>query len=89
MLSSWKNNCVANNKTNGVDRRSSGPSDFSGPGPLLAQRSALLDHPILALGLPTPFLPTLPLNNGSGGVIKSYVLPGTKTGVVRALIKHM
>ncbi|KAH9955472.1 hypothetical protein BC827DRAFT_1271685 [Russula dissimulans] len=74
----WKNNCAANNKTNGVDRRLSG---FSGPG----RRSTLLDpaaHPNLALGLPKPFLPTLYPTNGSGGVIKSYVIPGNKTGVM-------
>jgi hypothetical protein len=83
MLRSWKNNCAANNKTNGVDRRLSG---FSGPG----RRSTLLDpaaHPNLALGLPKPFLPTLYPTNGSGGVIKSYVIPGNKTGVVRAVKK--
>ena len=35
-----------------------------------------------AVGLPQPFLPTLPPANGSTGVIKSFILPSKKTGVV-------
>ena len=35
-----------------------------------------------AVNLPQPFQPSLPLLNTSAGVIKSYVLPDKKTGVV-------
>ncbi len=49
-------------------------------------RAALMDptsRQNAAIGLPSPFLPTLPPTKGSTGVIKSYILPGNKTGVVR------
>ena len=36
----------------------------------------------VSIGLPSQFEPTLPTVNGSEGVIKSYVLPDGKTGVV-------
>ena len=36
-----------------------------------------------AVGLPPQFIPSLPPANGSTGVIKSFILPGNKTGVVR------
>ena len=35
-----------------------------------------------AVGLPPRFEPTLPTVNGSEGVIKSYILPDNKTGVM-------
>ncbi len=66
-------------------RSESATSDFSGSPPRLA-RAALLDpavHPKTTVVLPGPFLPTLKPTNGSTGVIKSFVLPGNKTGVVR------
>ena len=40
-------------------------------------------HPKAALGLPDRFLSTLRPLHGSTGVIKSLILPGKKTGVVR------
>ncbi len=40
-------------------------------------------QPKTAVGLPGPFLPTLSPTDGSTGVIKSFILPGNKTGVVR------
>ena len=78
-LSSWANNCAANNATNGVDGR-------IGSNTKRAQKlqpiAALKQQPI-DINLPDPFLPTLPPSNGSEGVIKSFILPGNKTGVVR------
>lgn len=79
---SWANNCVATNTTNGVDRSSEG--DF----PPLLTRAALsqtVTQPNSAVGLPDHFVPTLNPTKGGTGPIKSYVLPGNKTGVVRVL----
>lgn len=39
--------------------------------------------PANGIGLPQPFQPTLPQVNTSAGVIKSYILPDKRTGVVR------
>ncbi|KAI0267484.1 hypothetical protein BC834DRAFT_982168 [Gloeopeniophorella convolvens] len=81
----WANNCAANNATNGVDRKITGPpSDarLQPEQPRLA-RAAIFDaSPSTAVGLPGPFLPTLTPTNGSTGVIKSFILPGNKTGVM-------
>ena len=85
-LFSWANNCAANNQTNGVDYRMSGVSPDSGS-PALA-RAALLDpstHLNTVAGLSDTFLPTLSPTNGSTGDVKSFILPGNKTGVVRVL----
>ncbi|KAI9513435.1 hypothetical protein F5148DRAFT_5147 [Russula earlei] len=79
----YSNNCAPTNETNGVDLRSSA-SGSSQRRPILA-RAARLDpatKPRTALGLPRPYLPTLNPTNGSSGVIKSFVLPGNKTGVM-------
>ncbi|KAH9077631.1 hypothetical protein EDB83DRAFT_2514346 [Lactarius deliciosus] len=63
----WTNNCAANDQ----DKRG---------------RPAIKDSrcfpPKRAVGLPGPFLPTLSPTNGSTGVIKSFILPGNKTGVM-------
>jgi len=46
-------------------------------------RAVIIDTaPANAVGLPAPFLPSLPQTAGSTGVIKSYILPGNKTGVM-------
>ncbi|KAI0267449.1 hypothetical protein BC834DRAFT_78050 [Gloeopeniophorella convolvens] len=84
----WANNCAANNATNGVDRKNAGPSPDTtlqpGAEPPRLARAAIFDPapPKSAVGLPGPFLPTLTPTNGSTGVIKSFVLPGNKTGVM-------
>ncbi|KAI9438205.1 hypothetical protein H4582DRAFT_2148664 [Lactarius indigo] len=79
----WANNCAATNKTNGVDLRSNSSSaSQSRVGPA---RAALMDpaaRPKTAVGLPDPYLPTLNPTNGSTGAIKSFILPGNKTGVM-------
>ncbi|KAI0299441.1 hypothetical protein B0F90DRAFT_1810686 [Multifurca ochricompacta] len=85
-IPSWANNCAATPQTNGVDLKS-GVRPFARGQPRLA-RAVLNDpaaQPKTAIGLPPPFLPTLSPTNGSTGVIKSYILPGNKTGVVRVL----
>ncbi len=79
---SWANNCDATDKTNGVNRASD--SDDS---KLLLMRAALSDtaKQKSAVGLPDHSMPTLKSTKGSTGSIKSYILPGDNTGVVRVL----
>jgi hypothetical protein len=83
---SWANNCAATNTTNGVKQTSEGEtSDTLAP---LLTRASLSDasQPNPAIDLPEHYVPTLePTNNGSAGPIKSYILPGKNTGVVRVL----
>ncbi|KAI9463969.1 hypothetical protein BJY52DRAFT_1401034 [Lactarius psammicola] len=78
----WANNCAANNQTNGVDLRSVSIHDAQSR--VRPARGAMMDltaQPKAAIGLPDRFLPTLPHTRGSNGVVKSFVLPGNKTGV--------
>ncbi|KAF8813458.1 hypothetical protein BYT27DRAFT_7180997 [Phlegmacium glaucopus] len=77
----WANNCVANSATNGVDLRGS-LSNFVQKTRKQPVASIIDPSHISALGLPGPFLPTAPPVNGSEDVIKSFILPGNKTGVM-------
>ena len=80
---SWAKNCDATNTTNGVNYSD---SDIALP---RLVRAALLDtaEKTLAAGLPDHYLPSSSLESvkGSAGSIKSYILPGNNTGVVRVL----
>ncbi|KAI0089698.1 hypothetical protein BDY19DRAFT_889505 [Irpex rosettiformis] len=83
----WEVNCAANSATNGVDlKASSSSSSVTGltrpPTKRLPRASIIDTAPSNAIGLPSPFLPTLPPQPGSTGVIKSFILPGNKTGVM-------
>ncbi|KAI0686326.1 hypothetical protein BC835DRAFT_1408615 [Cytidiella melzeri] len=79
----WAANCAATADTNGVDLRSGGvQSRDAKPERRLARASIIDVAPKNAVGLPSPFLPTLPPAAGSTGVIKSFILPGNKTGVM-------
>ena len=84
---SWETNCAANNETNGVDNKLTSGNrrrDVEPKSGRKLARAFIKDiSPSNAIGLPPQFIPSLPLANGSTGVIKSYVLPGNKTGVVR------
>ena len=80
--------CAANSGTNGQDFKSSSELEK-----LSSQRQLKLAKgnvrpidvgPSSAVGLPSQFQPTLPALNGSESVIKSYILPDGKTGVVSA-----
>jgi len=79
-LFSWDSHCVATNTTNGVDRRTA---------PSTSKSLAYAGLSKLAAGiasdpdLPSPFTPTLQQLGGSTDLMKSFVLPGNKTGVVR------
>ncbi|KAH9053619.1 hypothetical protein EDB87DRAFT_1569228 [Lactarius vividus] len=79
----WANNCAATNQTNGVDLRSN--SSCVSQGRVRPAHAALMDpisRPKMAVDLPDPYLPILPPTSGSTGVIKSFTLPGNKTGVM-------
>ncbi|KAI0058356.1 hypothetical protein BV25DRAFT_1919409 [Artomyces pyxidatus] len=77
----WANNCAAKNTTNGVDHRSASHTKRDGK-PLRPMAKIIDLAPKTAVGLPGPFLPTLSPVNGSEGVIKSFILPDNKTGVM-------
>ncbi|VDB83219.1 unnamed protein product [Peniophora sp. CBMAI 1063] len=81
----WENNCAANSATNGVDLRAQG--NVNGPlqtesGPRRIRGASFDLTAKKDVALPGPFVPVLPTTGGSEGVIKSYVLPGNKTGVM-------
>ncbi|KZV63396.1 hypothetical protein PENSPDRAFT_669711 [Peniophora sp. CONT] len=81
----WANNCAANSATNGVDLRSQGTVNGpiqSEPSPRRVRASSFDLSAKKDVALPGPFVPVLPTTGGSEGVIKSYVLPGNKTGVM-------
>ena len=78
--------CAANSGTNGQDFKNSAELEK-----VSSQRQLKLARgnvrpidvgPSSAVGLPSEFQPTLPALNGSESVIKSYILPDGKTGVV-------
>ncbi|OBZ76716.1 hypothetical protein A0H81_03224 [Grifola frondosa] len=78
----WVNNCAANNETNGGLEGVARVAKRDSLGRKLARAVIVDTAPKNAVGLPSPFLPTLPPVNGSEGVIKSYILPDKKTGVM-------
>lgn len=87
MRSSWQANCAANNETNGVDLKTQGLApNIRGSKRKLARASVMDIAPSNAVGLPSQFIPTLPPANGSTGVIKSFILPSKKTGVVGSIL---
>lgn len=76
---SWASNCAANDATNGVDLKNLRTAK---PARRLAKGEIVDKSNSSAIDLPPRFQPTLPPVAGSGGVIKSFVLPDKKTGVV-------
>ncbi|CDO74428.1 hypothetical protein BN946_scf184880.g2 [Trametes cinnabarina] len=80
----WAINCVANSGTNGVDNKVSAQVEklSSKKTRKLAMANIVDVAPKNAVGLPSQFEPTLPPVNGSEGVIKSFILPDKKTGVM-------
>src|SRR5216683_3186115 len=80
-LSSWANNCIATNTTNGVDQKTAPSSNRQ----RIRRRAELLNPAAGSpsqLDLPSLFLPTLPPSDGSTGIMKTFILPGNNTGVV-------
>ncbi|KAM5545927.1 hypothetical protein V8D89_000053 [Ganoderma adspersum] len=82
----WAKNCVPNAQTNGIDYKNTGEMEkLVKRSPQRARKMAKasrIDKQKVAVGLPTQFEPTAPKLNGSEGVIKSYILPDGKTGVM-------
>ncbi|TDL16110.1 hypothetical protein BD410DRAFT_844665 [Rickenella mellea] len=85
----WANNCAANSATNGVDLKTQQgqqrqtPHIQTGPTSRPPAKGVIMDlSAIKAVALPPTFQPTLPQVNASAGVIKSYILPDKKTGVM-------
>ena len=82
LLRSWEVNCAANDQTNGQDLRTIIGTNARRATPKRARASIIDASQKNAVGLPGPFLPTAPPVDGSGGVIKSFILPDNITGVV-------
>ncbi|KAH9854585.1 hypothetical protein C2E23DRAFT_817092 [Lenzites betulinus] len=79
----WAINCAAQPGTNGVDFKDDAQLQKSSGGSRKLARAAIVDSSLKnAIGLPSEFQPTVPSVNGSEGVIKSYILPDKKTGVM-------
>ncbi|KAK7042445.1 TSPc domain-containing protein [Favolaschia claudopus] len=79
----WANNCAANEDTNGVDFKSGTAGLRSNTVKRRQPMANIVDKSTgNAIGLPSQFEPTLPTVGGDQGVIKSYILPGNKTGVM-------
>ncbi|EAU84152.2 hypothetical protein CC1G_08693 [Coprinopsis cinerea okayama7 len=85
----WTINCAANENTNGVDFKEFFP--LPDPEGRRKQEVPPVRHPKgdvldpskhISLALPDPYLPTVPSTEGSTFVIKSYLLPDNKTGVM-------
>jgi hypothetical protein len=82
-LFSWAANCAANDLTNGVDLKNSDAHFKDIPRRKLANAAIIDKSNSNAVNLPPPFLPNTTAVPGSEGVIKSFILPDKKTGVVR------
>ncbi|KDN39431.1 hypothetical protein RSAG8_08837, partial [Rhizoctonia solani AG-8 WAC10335] len=80
----WQANCAANNATNGVDQRGAGTA--IGRRELIQKKrqpvAKISAAPAKSVGLPQPNLPTQPDVINGTDVIKAYVLPDKKTGVL-------
>lgn len=83
MRSSWAGNCKADSLTNGVDMKPAGPSAERHRRERMRPKASIEDRSRMnAVALPDPYLPTAPTVTGTTDVIKSYILPGNKTGVM-------
>ncbi|KAI0289967.1 hypothetical protein BC826DRAFT_913877 [Russula brevipes] len=73
----WENNCAPTNTTNGVDGRTADATSRRVIHAGLLNPTAGSDP-----DLPSPFLPTAPESDGSNSIMKTFILPGNKTGVM-------
>ncbi|EIN14483.1 hypothetical protein PUNSTDRAFT_24244, partial [Punctularia strigosozonata HHB-11173 SS5] len=79
----WENNCVATNTTNGQNYATEGDGERQSTVSRPRAKANVIDkHPSNGLALPPQYQPNISSTAGSEGVIKSYVLPGNKTGVM-------
>lgn len=83
---SWAVNCAADRYTNGIDLKAAFARNGSEIRRERKQPVASIQDVDLsrmnAVALPDPYLPSAPTVPGTTEVIKSYVLPGNKTGVM-------
>ncbi|KAJ8083189.1 hypothetical protein PM082_009058 [Marasmius tenuissimus] len=80
MDSYWANNCAANSQTNGVDRRTE--ATFVPRKRLQPKADIIGKAHTVNIVLPGPFRPRLSEVAGSDDVLKNYILPDEKTGVM-------
>lgn len=85
--SSWTNNCLANENTNGVDYKDEPQLSPAVPFMKRARGDVIDQAAAIGIDLPTEFIPKLPPTPGSANVIKSYLLSDGVTGVV-SLCSH-
>ncbi|KAH9854591.1 hypothetical protein C2E23DRAFT_817110 [Lenzites betulinus] len=79
----WAVNCAVKPTTNGVDGKVSALVERSSGGSRKLAKAGIVDAASkLVIGLPSKSQPTLPSVNGSEDVVKSYILPDKKTGVM-------
>ncbi|KAG6864821.1 hypothetical protein C0991_006942, partial [Blastosporella zonata] len=83
----WAANCAATDTTNGVDLKAAQANKqlvpAAAPSPRrLAKGDAIDKSNSNAIALPPRYVPALPPVSGSEGVIKSFILPDNKTGVM-------
>jgi hypothetical protein len=84
---SWANNCVATDSTNGIDFKGSAALQSNTLKRKQPKGNIIDKSNNSAIGLPPQFEPTLPTVGGDEGVMKSYILPGNQTGVVRLTVE--
>ena len=79
---SWNANCKADSRTNGVDLKYASLTETERR-ERKRPKASIPDHSRMnAIALPDPYLPTAPTVVGTTQVIKSYILPDNKTGVM-------
>ncbi|KAG6816400.1 hypothetical protein H0H87_006312 [Tephrocybe sp. NHM501043] len=81
----WAANCAATSLTNGIDLKANQVKTkavASVNSRRLAKGDIIDKSNSNAIALPPQYVPSLPPVAGSGGVIKSFVLPDKKTGVM-------
>jgi hypothetical protein len=84
---SWAANCAALDSTNGEDYYPDGNRPQTTKRKVMARGDIHNVRKANTAGLPTNFQPSIPAVGGNtGGVVKSFILPGNTTGVVRFLI---
>lgn len=86
LSSSWAGNCAVQPDTNGVDYYAE-ESESRRRVPELEPVAEVVDLEATGYVLPPEYVPTAPSVNATSGVIKSYILPDNKTGVVCIILR--
>jgi hypothetical protein len=82
---SWNANCAVNDQTNGVDLKTSNGGAKTRDTRRLMKGDLAPQGAAIVIDLPSKFQPTVPAVNGSAGILKSFILPDKRTGVVSSL----